>query len=331
MIKLSNLITLSNLCYLFFHIFPLEYLEVLEIIFYSLSRFTDTLSYIHYAHFHIAIYYKKMSRPENVAPAQYYYNAEEAEKYTSNSRIIEVQAHMSQRAIELLQLPSSGCLVLDLGCGSGLSGSELSDSGHFWIGMDISPSMLLVALDREVEGDLMLSDIGNGFHFAPGCFDGCISISALQWLCNAEKASHNPYKRFSNLFNSLYKSLARGARAVFQFYPAHPQQIEIITQSAVKAGFMADMVIDFPESTKAKKYYLILHTGSKSSYMNPMPLNDEDEVKVSKRKSVKKIKHVKCKNKSKEWIVNKKDRQRKQGKEIRPDSKYTGRKRHDRF
>lgn len=32
-----------------------------------------------------------------------------------------------------------------------------------------------VALEREVEGDLFLHDIGQGFGFRPGTFDGCIS------------------------------------------------------------------------------------------------------------------------------------------------------------
>jgi hypothetical protein len=31
-----------------------------------------------------------------------------------------------------------------------------------------------VALEREVEGDLFLHDIGQGFGFRPGTFDGCI-------------------------------------------------------------------------------------------------------------------------------------------------------------
>jgi 18S rRNA (guanine1575-N7)-methyltransferase len=272
-----------------------------------------------------------MSRPELTAPAEYFYNAEEAEKYTSNTRIIEVQAHMSQRALELLQLPSAGCLILDLGCGSGLSGAELASAGHFWIGLDISPSMLEVALDREAEGDLILADLGNGFGFAPGCFDGAVSVSALQWLCNAEKAWHNPYRRLGNLFASLYACLARGARAVFQFYPSHPQQIEIITQAAVRAGFLADLVVDFPESTKAKKYYLILHSGSKAAYRPLEGLRDEETVDVSKRKREKTKKHVKSKGKDREWVVKKKERQRKQGKEVRPDSKYTGRKRREKF
>lgn len=50
---------------------------------------------------------------------------------------------MSERAIELLLLPEdSPSFILDIGCGSGLSGSVLEENGHFWIGMDISTAML---------------------------------------------------------------------------------------------------------------------------------------------------------------------------------------------
>ncbi|CAF5036493.1 unnamed protein product, partial [Rotaria magnacalcarata] len=45
---------------------------------------------------------------------------------------------------------------------------------------------------REVEGDLVLGDIGYGMPFRAGSFDGAISISALQWLCQADKSYHNP-------------------------------------------------------------------------------------------------------------------------------------------
>jgi len=57
--------------------------------------------------------------------------------------MINIQLEMAERCMELLMLPEDEtCLLLDLGCGSGLSGSIAEDSGHIWFGMDISGSML---------------------------------------------------------------------------------------------------------------------------------------------------------------------------------------------
>lgn len=61
----------------------------------------------------------------------------------------------------------------------------LTDNGHEWVGIDISPAMLNVARDRQVDGDLVLGDMGMGLPFRAGTFDGAISVSAVQWLCNA--------------------------------------------------------------------------------------------------------------------------------------------------
>ncbi len=44
----------------------------------------------------------------------------------------------------------------------------------------------------QVEGDLFLGDLGHGLPLRPGAFDGAISISAVQWLCNADRAGHDP-------------------------------------------------------------------------------------------------------------------------------------------
>ena len=60
-----------------------------------------------------------------------------------STRMIEIQNGMSERAIELLSLPEDEpCFILDIGCGSGLSGDCLDENGHYWIGIDISDSML---------------------------------------------------------------------------------------------------------------------------------------------------------------------------------------------
>lgn len=36
-------------------------------------------------------------------------------------------------------------MILDLGCGSGLSGEQVEGAGHMWVGVDISPAMLGIA------------------------------------------------------------------------------------------------------------------------------------------------------------------------------------------
>ena len=90
-----------------------------------------------------------------------------------SSRMIDIQTKMAERALELLNLPDDKpCYLLDIGwdpgaqadcpgrgafllftllspclivfssCGTGLSGDYLTDEGHFWVGIDISPAML---------------------------------------------------------------------------------------------------------------------------------------------------------------------------------------------
>ena len=60
-----------------------------------------------------------------------------------STRIIEIQAQMSERALELLNLKvDQPALLLDIGCGSGISGEVLNENGHSWIGLDISIDML---------------------------------------------------------------------------------------------------------------------------------------------------------------------------------------------
>eukprot|EP00128_Syssomonas_multiformis_P003046 Colp12_sorted_trinity150504_noHs@21136 len=276
-----------------------------------------------------------MSRPEHLAPPELFYNEDEAQKYSQNTRIIEIQNKMSQRAVELLALPEDRpCFILDIGCGSGLSGEVLSDDGHVWVGCDISPAMLDVALERETEGDLLLHDMGQGMPFRPGCFDGAISISALQWLCNADKASHVPKKRLKRFFTTLYSAMTRGSRAVFQFYPENPQQMELITSAAMQSGFSCGLVVDYPNSTKAKKIFLCLFAGAPEQL--PQGLDGDEEahtVDYAGRKGSRgrKGKKERAPVKSRKWITEKKERAKRQGKEVRENTKFTGRKRRVQF
>ena len=104
----------------------------------------------------------KGERPEFTAPPDIFYNDTEARKYTTSSRMEniqvlfrftwcklslgrcycaaclpsdEAQEALTQRALELLALPDDdqAKLLLDVGCGSGLSGQALTDKGHVWM------------------------------------------------------------------------------------------------------------------------------------------------------------------------------------------------------
>ncbi|KAB5563679.1 hypothetical protein DKX38_003733 [Salix brachista] len=316
------------------------------------------------------------NRPELLAPPEIFYDDSEARKYTSSSRIIDIQA--SERALELLALPVDGIprLLLDIGCGSGLSGETLTENGHQWIGLDISQSMLNIALEREVEGDLLLGDMGQdasfvplrpygwdkGLALRPGIIDGAISISAVQvslsyavdiyafkwrlacvvlfdehWLCNADKSSHEPRLRLKAFFGSLYRCLARGARAVFQVYPENIAQRELILRSAMHTGFAGGVVMDYPHSTKSRKEYLVLTCGP-PSISTAVPRGEgedgescsEDEsseenqmVCISDRNRPKKKQRISRKGKGREWIFKKKEQLRRKGNAVPPDTRYT--------
>lgn len=246
---------------------------------------------------------------------------------------------MTRRALELLDLKAPS-LILDIGCGSGLSGEILSavdpaDGGpHTWIGMDVSPSMLDIALQRDVEGDLMLADIGQGVPFRAGSFDAAISISAIQWLCSAESSETSPTGRLNRFFNGLYASLRRGGRAVCQFYPKNDTQRNMITQAAVKAGFGAGLLEDDP-GTKNVKLYLVLTVGNNDNEGGNTDItgvvSGMDNVDVLDARKRLKANNTQIKKGSKAWIVKKKEQMERKGKIVKATSKYTGRKRRIQF
>lgn len=256
---------------------------------------------------------------------------------------------MTERCLQILAIPNNKIpLILDVGCGSGLSGDILSAFNYYWVGMDISKSMLEIAAENGSKGNLIYSDMGQGVPFRAGIFEYAVSVSAIQWLCNAEKSSHNPYKRLKRFFTTLFQSLILGARCCFQFYPENPQQMNIITSSALESGFTGGVVVDYPHSKKAKKYYLFLQAGytndtiqdviktiPKLGLGNKYTDNNNDEVSIDcKKNNIRNKKKKDLKSnikkpifKSKEWIEKMKFRQEKKGKTVRCESKYTGRKR----
>jgi len=357
-------------------------------------------------------------RPEElgISPASFY-DTKEAKKYNESSRITHIQEELTNRAIELLALPvGKAGYILDVGCGSGLSGLALEKAGHYWVGCDISADMLshaAVRIQREAEcgrdadsdgtdgsaeedsegegegegkqvaqnygnakmgntaeeseeededseeenpnkkprypalvaarpvldgGDVVQADMGQGLPYRPGSFDGVISISALQWLCYSNSSEQDPKLRLNRFFSSLYSVLKRDAKAVLQFYPENAEQAVLIAQAASRVGFAGGVLVDYPNSSKAKKYFLCLSfertyqvpaaLGTGESRGNALAGNINVVSRVADPRNKRHAKHSsRAPKKSAEWIIKKKDRHKRQGKEVKTDSKFTGRKR----
>lgn len=275
-------------------------------------------------------------RPELKAPATELYSTTGAAKYASSSRMTQVQTALAERCLELLALPQDQpSLLLDIGTGTGLSGDVLTQANHHWIGTDLSLPMLEEALERDVSGDLLQADAGDGVPFRMGCFDGAVSVSAVQWLCNADRSEHNPYKRLNAFFATLYASLRKSARAVLQFYPQNVAQMELLTASAMRAGFSGGLLVDYPNSAKAKKYFLCLTAGPPAKGVaepKPLGVEDRDQVRVGNRRPGKRGRgRGEDATSKKDWIIAKKERRRRQGHQTKADSRYTGRKRRVQF
>ena len=142
-------------------------------------------------------------------------------------------------------------VLMDIGCGSGISGSLLSQHGHTWIGCDVSPDMLHLAQGAfsvvnpqqpaeqsqtvsrsgrkaleckpgrhskperpHSKGLVFQADMAQGFPIRSNSIDGAISISAVQWLCHLPQ----PEAALQTMFSNLHRCLKPNCKAVLQVY-----------------------------------------------------------------------------------------------------------------
>lgn len=112
----------------------------------------------------------------------------------------------------------------------------------------------------------------------------------------------------------------------------------MLSEEAIKVGFGGGLVVDYPHSTRAKKYYLCLMVGAPAATALPRALQDGGEVPIAGRDRQgghkrRKLKDGEGSGKGKQWVYHKKEQMRGKGYVgIAPDSsKYTARKRKARF
>ncbi len=195
-----------------------------------------------------------MKFPEESAPAECYYNDENSVKYDNNSRIRKIQYEMTKRALELLEIDTSDSIILDLGCGTGISGKCIEENGFSWVGIDIAPSMLKICKKKRKSLCLVCGDIGQHLPFRAASFKYAISISVLQWLFHSYKSDYDPEKRINCFLRNLYKIIE--VRCVLQTYFLR-KQLESFVKKAKRIGFYLEIINDNPGNPKSKIFIIL--------------------------------------------------------------------------
>jgi 18S rRNA (guanine1575-N7)-methyltransferase len=261
-----------------------------------------------------------------VPPDQFYTGSVVAKNTLGNYAAI--QRSLTEHALELLNLDSSMPLfVLDIGCGSSISGEVIRENGHISCGVDIAREMLLKAaeyLPDDCADSLTRADVGFGLPFRPGVFHAAVGLDLLHWLFR-DYPGWNPHQsRIWTFFQSLHGCLQCGGRAVFNFHPSGPDRAEFLTIVTTQCGFAGGIRVDAPQSAKTRMGWLILEVGGAPPGGIDRPFADTKACPVV---GAARARPQKKGFDRKEWIVKKKERQRKLGQKVTHDSKYTGRSR----
>lgn len=92
-------------------------------------------------------------------------------------------------------------------------------------------------------------------------------------------------------------------------------------------------MIDYPNSTKKRKMFLVLDTSSSSSSRSiPQGLTESAEtVSLVKRESNGRQQRQRKSVKDRNWVLKKKDTLRRKGEAVPQDTKFTARKRRPKF
>ena len=112
---------------------------------------------------------------------------------------------------ELLpRLPGAG-LVVELGCGSGITSQILSDAGYDVVGIDISQDMLAIARNRAPRADFRQGSLW-GAELPP-----CDAVTAIGEVINYASDERSGAAALPELFARVFDALRPGGLFMFDF------------------------------------------------------------------------------------------------------------------
>jgi SAM-dependent methyltransferase len=228
------------------------------------------------------------AKPEQAAErshvaADAHYGAAEAKRYTARNS--QVQDELAGLCLDLMSCGGPGSrsagaqrqqLLLDLGCGSGLSAKRIESCGQHWIGVDVAREMLMLANSSSRCAGLIQADLGSLPLRTHAGIDGAISVSTLQWLLegrsaggatntgNSGKPAAEGMSALQRLFAKLHATLRPGANVVCQFYPSNATQGAHALMEAAAGGLdSCELLVGMPHESmpRACKFFLCASKG----------------------------------------------------------------------
>ncbi|KAL8273220.1 hypothetical protein Esti_002836 [Eimeria stiedai] len=221
----------------------------------------------------------------------------------------------------------------------------ISISAIQWLCSDIKSDLASGVHTPETQAAASAADSGSSSGDEDIDEDGCVEqqqrLLVLQQRQEQQRRKQlrptppaSAYRRQTCFFQHLARALRPGARAALQFYPDNAEQLESLTSAALRCGFEGGLVVDYPNSTKAKKYFLCLWLPGGARHKTqqmPKALGTSAILNAGRERPIVSGRRAKKLISKREWVARKKEQQKMKGKIVRPQSKYTGRKRKDRF
>ena len=193
--------------------------------------------------------------------ADKYYDSKRSSQYTRHNEL--AQRRLTSRTLDLVPMQAKTHeLVLDIGCGSGLSSGFARAYAPrqlvgYVIGLDRSPHML--ALCDQDHMDCVLYDMAQPLPFRENAFNCAISVSALHYVCHGKKDKQARAEAFMQSFAAVVGDGEQEKEKMFamQFFPETPADADCLAVAAKKCGVSSlSLLLDYTHHTKAYRWFV---------------------------------------------------------------------------